>query len=61
MFIFSACETLFMFSMAMSYFYSWQVYSDPEANGISEHDEVVACDFREVVDALIESFKRSFN
>lgn len=30
MFFFSACETLFMISMAMSYFYSWQTYSvDP--------------------------------
>ena len=61
MFVFSGCETLFMLSMAMSYFYSWQVYSDPDANGVSENDEVMACDLKEVIDSSIESFKSGFN
>ena len=42
MFCFSACETLFLLSMAMSYFYSWQTYSFDET-------EVVAVDMRDVM------------
>jgi len=42
MFVFSAWETLFMVSMAMSYFYSWQTYSleSAEVNPV-ELSEVV--------------------
>ena len=41
MFVFSAWETLFMVSMAMSYFYSWQTYSIESA-------EVTPVELREV-------------
>ena len=62
MFLFSICETVFMSSMAMSYFYSWQTYSVSQdsvsrksLSGMSSAEkdrhrpEVVEVSFRDVL------------
>lgn len=58
MFTFAICEASFMVSMGMSYFYSWQVYSDPGGQlKEGEVPEVVACDLKEVVTVTVEQIK----
>lgn len=60
MFMFSICETVFMCSMALSYFYSWQTYSisvDGKGKGAGmssaekekHKPEVIEVSFREVL------------
>ena len=50
-----------MVSMALSYFYSWQVYSDPSNPEVSEKDEVVACDLKEVAEQTLEQIRESYD
>ena len=49
MFLFSCCETFFMVSMAMSYFFSWQTYSLNTGINDAKVMEVVPVSFREVL------------
>lgn len=51
MFQFAICEALFMVSMGFSYFFSWQVYSDPNySQHVAQKPEVIAVDLKEVFD-----------
>lgn len=55
MFMFSICETIFMCSMSMSFFYSWQTYSHEDGKAMSSAErekhkpEVIEAGFREVL------------
>ena len=65
MFMFSICETVFMCSMSMSFFYSWQTYSLEDGKLMSSAErekhkpEVIEVGFREVLvqsgDAISEA------
>jgi len=48
MFLFSICETVFMVSMAMSNFYSWQTYSGGYDPNSKEDQELIPVGFRQV-------------
>ena len=74
MFLFSICETVFMSSMAMSYFYSWQTYSVSQdslnrkshssmssAERDKQRPEVVEVGFRDVLFETIDDLQVLFN
>ena len=70
MFLFSICEAVFMCSMAMSFFYSWQTYSVKADRHSKKHlqqmsqsereknkYEVIAVGFREVLVETVDDFQ----
>lgn len=70
MFLFSICEAVFMCSMAMSYFYSWQTYSVKIDSQSKKHlqqmsqserekhkPEVIPVGFREVLIETVDDLQ----
>ena len=64
MLVFTASETLFMISMALCYFYSWQTYSvdltKDQVINPRNRDVIVAVHINEVANALYKKISYCF-